>query len=757
MSLPHGISPDDVKLWFDGQVPGKVRWTGYQALCRSPLREDKNPSFSFSAEKGTWHDHATRESGGLLALAERLGVAPPWGEGGKEAPPPRPQDGFRQLWDSAQAADAGHQYLQFKGVASAEGLRQSGEGLLVPCYSESGELVGIERVAPDGAKRHLGSKQGIFPFGKLEPGSPVVLAEGLATCASIHEVTSLPVLCCFGASGIKRTAEALRRKHPGLEIVAATDNDEAGRRAAQESGGLAVIPDGPEHYDWNDYMKERGAEEAQEAFLQKLEAAREAAREKAAERERPAILDAVSAPAPETATRPEKVWHFPRRHLNVLAADPGMGKSLLLSKVAADLSIGAAPLGGRAGPVRKTLYLNGECGRDYFNWRFRASGWEYSKEHFFVVHQEDLAERGIELNLDTSVGRENLETLLREIRPDLLVIDSLPAFSGEDLNDGTVQNELGKFLKGVAARHDLAVVLVTHLRKRRLQDHGAEPTLAEIQGSNAIAKLCNVALALYEKEIDVSGELCTVKVCRSVKSWGPQVAPFGFHFPELDEDTLVLEAVDTPSSKKLSGAWERVRALLGGEFTRQEVEELLGVSDKTAKSLLSGWRQRGKIEAIGKGPKTMYTIIGEGSGKALSLLPRSGADEAIATVESGNPIFPRSDSVGDEKGGIESGKNRFPDSNPVIPINYIGSGKYIDCGVPITSPIPGTSPIDETAAEEDSLSSADALPPPAQERYRDAYERMRRANVSHETAHARAMDRARDALRKLQGASEEVA
>jgi hypothetical protein len=97
--------------------------------------------------------------------------------------------------------------------------------------------------------------------------------------------------------------------------------------------------------------------------------------------------------------------------------------------------------------------------------------------------------------------------------------------------------------------------------------------------------------------------------------------------------------------------------------------------------LLSGWRQQGKIETIGKGPKTMYTIIGEGSGKALSLLPRSGADEAIARVESGKPIFPRSDSVGDEGRGIESGKNRFPDSNPVIPRNYIGSGKYIDCGV----------------------------------------------------------------------------
>jgi hypothetical protein len=122
-----------------------------------------------------------------------------------------------------------------------------------------------------------------------------------------------------------------------------------------------------------------------------------------------------------------------------------MGKSLMLSKVAADLSIGAAPLGGRAEPVRKTLYLNGECGRDYFNWRFRASGWKYSKEHFSVVHQETLSERGIELDLDTSVGRQNLEALLHETGPDLLVIDSLPPFSNEDLNDGTCRTSWGNF------------------------------------------------------------------------------------------------------------------------------------------------------------------------------------------------------------------------------------------------------------------------------------------------------------------------
>jgi hypothetical protein len=64
MSLPHDLSADDVRAWADEIFPHRLKWRGFQGTGRAPYREDKNPSFSFSAEKGTWHDHATNESGG---------------------------------------------------------------------------------------------------------------------------------------------------------------------------------------------------------------------------------------------------------------------------------------------------------------------------------------------------------------------------------------------------------------------------------------------------------------------------------------------------------------------------------------------------------------------------------------------------------------------------------------------------------------------------------------------------------------------
>ena len=56
--------------------PNGNGWIG--PLC-SPLREDKNPSFSIKpdseTDSGAWKDHATGESGSMADLARRLGIA----------------------------------------------------------------------------------------------------------------------------------------------------------------------------------------------------------------------------------------------------------------------------------------------------------------------------------------------------------------------------------------------------------------------------------------------------------------------------------------------------------------------------------------------------------------------------------------------------------------------------------------------------------------------------------------------------------
>jgi len=672
---------------------------GDEELICSVREDDHTPSCRINPRKGTYFDFGRGGSGKetfISELCKERGVDDPFPKNGAGAAPavPRSQESIqqkaaRELWEQATEGE-GHPYLHRKKV-EANGTRRSktgvlwkdgalkkmsGDFLLVPAYDSDGSLVGLEQVTPDGKKFALGSK-GFHILDDLNPDAPLILAEGFATAASIKELSGANTACCFGAANFESAVRALRKVFPG-EIVVAPD---AGTDVRIPGVAVVELPSGSEkNDDWNDLHAELGIEDAR-AFFHTAWDNRKAA-EGVAETEdvrEVSILDCFEAPSPGTAVRPEKVWVFPRKHLNLVAADPGMGKSLLITKVCCDLSIGSPVLGTNAEPVRKALFLNGECGRDYFNWRFSSSGWRFSKENFTVLHQETLAAKNVYFDIDTPRGRQNLEVALERTAPDLLVIDSLPAFSDEDLNDGQAQNELCKYLKRLAVKHNLALVLITHLRKRRLQDQGTEPTLSEIQGSNAGAKLANVALAVFEKIVEIDGEEQAIKVCKSVKSWGKPVAPFGFCFPELDEDSLQIEMVDVPQSKRLSGSWERVRdGLRHTEFSRQAVESLLEVSDKTAKKLLSNWIEQGKIERVGTGKGTSYIV----RGSTVHTLPRIAANPVIATNDTGKSKFPESEPQEEN----HSGKNTFPEATSVIPRVYKNTGKYIDGASPQSSP-----------------------------------------------------------------------
>ncbi len=108
----------------------------------------------------------------------------------------------------------------------------------------------------------------------------LLLAEGYATGASLHEATGWPVAVCFDAGNLKPCALALHGLHPGALLLVCGDDDRAteartgtnpGRvrgaaaaRAVQAAGGRAglVLPDGlPEGgTDFNDLHAHAGAD-----------------------------------------------------------------------------------------------------------------------------------------------------------------------------------------------------------------------------------------------------------------------------------------------------------------------------------------------------------------------------------------------------------------------------------------------------------------------------------------------------------------
>ena len=168
------------------------------------------------------------------------------------------------LW--AQASETGESpYLTRKGV-QPHGVRFAADGwLLVPLRDEAGQLCNVQRIAPakpegDGPDKLFlkgGRKSGLWHWcGDPEGAAVLLLAEGYATAASLHEATGRPVAVAFDAGNLAHVAKVLRKMHPTALLVLCGDDDvqtlartgsnpgrDKATAAARAVRGLAVFPE----------------------------------------------------------------------------------------------------------------------------------------------------------------------------------------------------------------------------------------------------------------------------------------------------------------------------------------------------------------------------------------------------------------------------------------------------------------------------------------------------------------------------------
>lgn len=157
-------------------------------------------------------------------------------------------------WEQAVPAPPDHPYLVRKDI-QPHGAKVGVNGtLLVPMRDIDGKLWNLERIeAQDGApKKGLfgGRRKGCYyAIGCAQ--DVLVVAEGFATGASIHECTGHAVAVAFNAGNLKEVAQSLRKKFPDIEIVVAADDDHQtdgnpgltkATAAAQAVGGLLAVP-----------------------------------------------------------------------------------------------------------------------------------------------------------------------------------------------------------------------------------------------------------------------------------------------------------------------------------------------------------------------------------------------------------------------------------------------------------------------------------------------------------------------------------
>ena len=190
----------------------------------------------------------------------------------------------QQEFSKASPHDPEHLYLRRKSI-ELEGVRQVDERLLIPIYNEDGYQTSVQRIDETGAKYYekWGRIRGCF-FSIGEGQSTIIIAEGIATGASIHAFTDERVIVALSAGNLVSVAEVFRKKYPSADIIIAVDDDAdsagevAARDAASRTGAKLAVPpfnrklypDHKEYNDWNDYANQYGNEAAKKAFYESL-------------------------------------------------------------------------------------------------------------------------------------------------------------------------------------------------------------------------------------------------------------------------------------------------------------------------------------------------------------------------------------------------------------------------------------------------------------------------------------------------------
>lgn len=276
--------------------------------------------YSAKATRGTWQSVKAGGAvgiGTLLRLAKEQGFKLPKADQAPAKPDPealarRERERLQSRQEEKTRLDAAHAaaaseaaaqwaqasqtgdsaYLTRKGV-QPHGVRFAAGGVvLVPVRDAAGTLWNVQRIAP--SKPSNGTDKLFLPGGRKsglwhliggagdDLAAPAVLlvAEGYATAASLHEATGRPVAVAFDAGNLAHVAKALRTLYPAALLVLCGDDDvqtfartgnnpgrDKATAAARAVRGLAVFPEPlPEGgSDFNDLHQHHGGAAGLEA------------------------------------------------------------------------------------------------------------------------------------------------------------------------------------------------------------------------------------------------------------------------------------------------------------------------------------------------------------------------------------------------------------------------------------------------------------------------------------------------------------
>jgi putative DNA primase/helicase len=312
-----------------------------------------------------------------------------------------------------------------------------------------------------------GVRRVLYRLPEVQNARTVVICEGEKDCEAAR---NLDVVATCNPGGAGKWQDEYSECLRGKRIAIIADADEPGRRHAQQvatslagkTESLKVI-ELPGSKDLSDWIAAGGNKDALKGFI---ETCPEWTPTKSAA---PcAIMRQFSEIKPELLR-----WLWPGRiplgKLTLLVGDPGLGKSLATIDIAARVSRGASfPDGAACEPGAVILASAEDDPGDTIRPRLDNAGADVARVHTLEGMRVTLSDNSTaERPFDLEAGIATLEDALARVPGvRLIIVDPISAYLGSaDSNTNADVRGILAPLAILAAKHAVAVLCVTHLRK----------------------------------------------------------------------------------------------------------------------------------------------------------------------------------------------------------------------------------------------------------------------------------------------------
>ena len=289
---------------------------------------------------------------------------------------------------------------------------------------------------------------------------------------------------------------------------------------------------------------------------------------------------------------------FPRGYMSILASPPGSGKTWLTLYLACQLSIGGEILNGlTTSKPQKVVIFAGETARSVYETRLAKTQWRFNPENVIIFSAYELGVNKVPYLLSTKEGIENINVIMSELNPDIVIFDTLISYHTFDESKQAEMTRLYNYLNRIANFYNCAVVCNHHTRKRRVENPDREQNQDDVIGSSAGIRLASTVYIIKSEETE-EGTGATRMTVKNVKSWNEKIPTFSYEF--INEGKYIDFLVNLNVNEKWSTK-SRLKALINTidwntVLLVNELASNLKVTEKTVRNTLDKFADENIIE-----------------------------------------------------------------------------------------------------------------------------------------------------------------